>query len=407
MKEELIKIVGEAITESLPDAAVKRALDDIAPCKGRTIIVSVGKAGWQMAKAAADCLNGNYDEGYVITKYEHSKGDIPKFKIFEAGHPVLDENSVSSTETVIKAVENLKAEDRVLFLLSGGGSALFESPAISLEEFTQINKDLLACGADIVEMNTIRKRISNVKGGRFAKICAPAHVYSIILSDIVGDHPDMIASGPAYPDSSSSEDALNIVKKYDLKFSDKVMEMLKAEPVKELDNITTMVTGGVAQLCASAAEACKRHGYETIMLGDNLSCEARDAGSFLGTIGSYYAGCGKKMAFVAGGETVVHLKGHGRGGRNQEIALAAAEKIAGLDGVTVISVGSDGTDGPTDAAGGVVDGKTAATLASKGMKIFDILEDNDAYNGLKAADGLVITGATGTNVNDVAIVTIE
>ena len=407
MKQELIEIAGEAIKESLPDAAVKRALDDIGPCKGRTIIVSVGKAGWQMAKAAADCLNGSYDEGYVITKYEHSKGDIPKFKIFEAGHPVLDANSVSSTEAVIKAVENLKAEDRVLFLLSGGGSALFESPAISLEEFTQINKDLLACGADIVEMNTIRKRISNVKGGRFAKICAPAHVYSIILSDIVGDHPDMIASGPAYPDSSSSEDALNIVKKYGLKFSDKVMEMLKAEPVKELDNITTMVTGGVAQLCASTVEACKRHGYETFMLGDNLSCEARDAGSFLGTIGSYHAGCGKKLAFVVGGETVVHLKGHGKGGRNQEIALAAAEKIAGLDGVAVISVGSDGTDGPTDAAGGVVDGKTAGTLASKGMKIFDILEDNDAYNGLKAADGLVITGATGTNVNDVAIVTVE
>jgi glycerate 2-kinase len=407
MKKELIEIVGEAIKESLPDAAVKRALDEIGPCTGKTIIVSVGKAGWQMAKAAADCLKGSYDAGYVITKYEHSKGDIPKFTIFEAGHPVLDENSVSSTEAVIKAVENLKAEDRVLFLLSGGGSALFESPAISLAEFTQINKDLLACGADIVEMNTIRKRISNVKGGRFAKICAPAHVYSIILSDIVGDHPDMIASGPAYPDSSSSEDALNIVKKYGLKFSDKVMEMLKAEPVKELDNITTLVTGGVAQLCASAAEACKRHGYETIMLGDNLSCEARDAGSFLGTIGSYYAGCGKKMAFVAGGETVVHLKGHGRGGRNQEIALAAAEKIAGLEGVAVISVGSDGTDGPTDAAGGVVDGKTAGTLLSKGLKIFDILEDNDAYNGLKEADGLVITGATGTNVNDVAIVTVE
>ena len=407
MKKELIEIAKEAIKESLPDAAVKRALADIGPCEGKTVIVSVGKAGWQMAKAAADCLDGRYDEGYVITKYDHSKGEIDKFTIYEAGHPVLDENSVSSTGAVIKAVENLTDKDRVLFLLSGGGSALFESPAISLEEFTRINKELLACGADIVEMNTIRKRISKVKGGRFAKICAPAHVYSIILSDIVGDHPDMIASGPAYPDSSTSEDALYIVRKYDLKFSDEVMEMLKAEPVKELDNITTMVTGGVSQLCASAADACRRRGYETMILGDNLSCEARDAGSFLGTIGSYHAGSARKLAFVAGGETVVHLKGHGKGGRNQEIALAAAEKIAGLSGVTVISVGSDGTDGPTDAAGGVVDGDTAGTLLAKGMKIFDILEDNDAYNGLKEADGLVITGATGTNVNDVAIVTVE
>ena len=407
MKKELVEIAGEAIKESLPDAAVKRALADIGSCEGRTIIVSVGKAGWQMAKAAADCLKGGYDEGYVITKYEHSKGDIDRFTIYEAGHPVLDENSVKATSAVIRAVEHLSAKDRVLFLLSGGGSALFESPAIPLEEFTEINKALLACGADIVEMNTIRKRISQVKGGRFAQICAPAHVYSIILSDIVGDHPDMIASGPAYPDSSTSEDALNIVKKYGLKFSDTVMEMLKAEPVKELDNITTMVTGGVSQLCESAAQACRRHGYETIVLGDNLSCEARDAGSFLGTIGSYHAGCGRKLAFVAGGETVVHLKGHGKGGRNQEIALAAAEKIAGMKGVAVISVGSDGTDGPTDAAGGVVDGDTAPTLLSKGIKIFDVLEDNDAYNALAAADGLVITGATGTNVNDVAIVAVE
>ena len=407
MKSELISIVKEAITESLPDAAVQRALSEIGPNQGRTIIVAVGKAGWQMAKAAADCLQGAYDEGYVITKYDHSKGDIDKFTIFEAGHPVLDENSVKATGEVIKAVEDLKAEDRVLFLISGGGSALFEKPLISLEEFTRINKDLLACGADIVEMNTLRKRLSGVKGGRFAQICAPAHVYSIILSDIVGDHPDMIASGPAYPDSSTSEEALAIVKKYGLKFSDTVMELLKAEPVKELDNITTLVTGGVSQLCKSAAEACRRHGYETVILADNLSCEAREAGSFLGSIGCYYAGCGRKLAFVAGGETVVHLKGKGIGGRNQEIALAAADKIAGLSGVTVISVGSDGTDGPTDAAGGVTDGETAGILAAKGMKIFDILEDNDAYHGLQAADGLVITGATGTNVNDVAIVTIE
>ncbi len=170
MKKELIEIAKEAIKESLPDAAVKRALADIGPCEGKTVIVSVGKAGWQMAKAAAECLDGRYDEGYVITKYDHSKGEIDKFTIYEAGHPVLDENSVSSTGAVIKAVENLTGKDRVLFLLSGGGSALFESPAISLEEFTRINKELLACGADIVEMNTIRKRISKVKGGRFAKI---------------------------------------------------------------------------------------------------------------------------------------------------------------------------------------------------------------------------------------------
>ena len=271
------------------------------------------------------------------------------------------------------------------------------------EELQDITRQLLACGADIVEMNTIRKRLSGVKGGKFAKACAPAKVFAIVLSDILGDPLDMIASGPAYPDSSTCEDAKAIAKKYGLKLSEKAQVLLGEETPKELDNVTTLITGSVRELCAAAAKKCEELGYEPVLLTDQLSCEAREAGSFLGSILRTHAGSGRKLAFIAGGETVVHLTGKGLGGRNQELALAAAPMIAGIDGAAVFSVGSDGTDGPTDAAGGYVDSQTDAALRAQGLLAADVLKDNDAYHALKAVDGLIMTGPTGTNVNDVAV----
>ncbi len=271
------------------------------------------------------------------------------------------------------------------------------------EELQDITRQLLACGADIVEMNTIRKRLSGVKGGKFAKACAPAKVFAIVLSDILGDPLDMIASGPAYPDSSTCEDAKAIAKKYGLKLSGKARALLGEETPKELDNVTTLITGSVRELCAAAAKKCEELGYAPVLLTDQLSCEAREAGSFLGSILRTHAGSGRKLAFIAGGETVVHLTGKGLGGRNQELALAAAPMIAGIDGAAVFSVGSDGTDGPTDAAGGYVDSRTDAALRAQGLLAADVLKDNDAYHALKAVDGLIMTGPTGTNVNDVAV----
>ena len=254
-------------------------------------------------------------------------------------------------------------------------------------------------------MNTIRKRLSGVKGGRFAQRCAPANVFSIVLSDILGDPLDMIASGPAVPDSSTCAQALAVAEKYRLNLSEQAKALLAQETPKALDNVTTRITGSVRELCAAAASACRARGYEPVVLTDRLCCEAREAGSFLGSIVRTHAGQGRKLAFIAGGETVVHLTGKGLGGRNQEIALAAAPALAGLD-AAVFSVGSDGTDGPTDAAGGYVDGDTAAALAAKGWNVFDTLKNNDAYHALQAAEGLIITGATGTNVNDVAVALI-
>ena len=395
-------IITASIRAVQPDEAVSRALTG-QDFPGRVVLVAAGKAAWQMAKAAYDCLGDRIDNGVVVTKYEHVMGPISNFVCCEAGHPVPDENSFAGTQKALDLVSDLKAEDTVLFLLSGGGSALFEKPLVPGPILQDVTGQLLACGADIVEINTIRKRLSGVKGGRFALACAPAHVFSIVLSDILGDPLDMIASGPAVPDTSTCEQAIAIAKKYDLKLDEATWALLAQETPKALDNVTTQINGSVRELCRAAADAAQQMGYEPVILTDQLTCQAKEAGSFLASILKTHNGCGKKMALIAGGETVVHLTGKGKGGRNQELALAAATGIAGIPGAAVFSVGSDGTDGPTDAAGGYTDYETNAALETLGLNVFDVLRNNDAYNALKAVDGLVITGPTGTNVNDVAV----
>ena len=401
LRRDADAIIRSSLNAVLPDEAVRRALNAFAPRGGRVLLVAAGKAAWQMAHAAVEAL-GRVDGGVVVTKYGHVKGEIPGVTCCEAGHPVPDENSFSATEKALTLVQGLTAEDTVLFLLSGGGSALFERPLLPGEELQDITSQLLASGADIVEMNTIRKRLSAVKGGRFAQACTPAEVFSIVLSDILGDPLDMIASGPAVPDTSTCAQALAIAEKYHLNLSEQAKTLLQQETPKALDNVTTRITGSVRELCTAAANACRELGYEPILLTDQLCCEAREAGSFLGSIVRTHTGHGKKLAYIAGGETVVHLTGRGLGGRNQELALAAAPAIAGRN-AAVFSVGSDGTDGPTDAAGGYVDGETLAALAAKGWNVFDTLQHNDAYHALRAVEGLIMTGATGTNVNDVAV----
>lgn len=415
LKKDMRGIIDSAIQAVLPESAVKEALnrqDFLArKGKGKLIVASIGKAAWRMAKAAGDIL-GPGISGAVVTKYDHSMGDIQGLEIFEAGHPVLDENTLKGTKALLEHVKNLGLDDTVLFLVSGGGSALFELPAegVTLEDMKDITSQLLSCGADIVEINTIRKHLSSVKGGRFAQLCAPAHVFMVVLSDVLGDRLDSIASGPAWPDNSTSEQALAIVKKYDLKVKPALLEILAKETPKKLDNVTAVITGSVTALCEAACNIAKSKGYNPLVLTTTMTCEAREAGAFVAAIAREILTSGRPVkapcAVIAGGETVVHLTGHGMGGRNQEFALAAASGIAGLEGVVISSLGSDGTDGPTDAAGGIVDGKTEEILKSKGINISEVLKNNDAYNALKAADALLMTGPTGTNVNDVAIALI-
>ena len=406
LREHADRIVREAIAAVQPDAAVQRALSGRA-FPGRVLLVAAGKAAWQMAKAASDCLGDRIENGVVVTKYGHVMGPVANFTCFEAGHPVPDENSFRGTQAALDLVADLTDRDTVLFLLSGGGSALFEKPLVPAEELQDITGQLLACGADIVEINTIRKRLSQVKGGRFAQLCWPGRVEAVVLSDILGDPLDMIASGPACPDSATAEDAQRIRKKYGLRMSDAAERLLTIETPKSLDNVHTQINGSVRELCAAAAAACRELGYEPVVLTDQLCCQAREAGSFLASILKTHAGDPKALAFIAGGETVVKLTGHGKGGRNQEIALSAAAGIAGLERAAVFSVGSDGTDGPTDAAGGYADGDTCAELLRHGLAVDAVLQDNDAYHALEKTGGLIMTGPTGTNVNDVAVALLD
>ena len=408
LRDDAQRIIDDAISAALPDAAVRRALEgiDLSVYK-RVTLVAIGKAAWQMGRTAKESLKDRLSGGVIITKHGHAQGDVPGVSVFEAGHPVPDDDTILATRHALDAVSGLTPEDAVLFLVSGGGSALFEAPLIPLEDLIDLTGQLLKCGADITEMNTVRKRLSRVKGGRFAALAAPAKVYAIVLSDILGDPLDMIASGPAYPDSSTYADALKVIDKYALKVSPQTMDALKIETPKVLSNVETIVTGSVRQLCRSAEETCRALGYTPHVLTSSLRCEASEAGSFLASIAEHWQDSKESLAFIAGGETVVHLKGTGKGGRNQELALAAAQTLGKCHDTCVFSFGSDGTDGPTDAAGGYADEHTTLFLREQGVDWERSLGNNDAYHALQAIDGLIMTGPTGTNVNDLSVVLIK
>ena len=393
-------ILREAIAAVQPEAAVTRALAQLPPCHGRRILVAVGKAACPMASAALQALDGHVHAGIVITKHGHGVPLPAPLQVLEAGHPVPDAATYAATAQALALTANLTPADQVLFLLSGGGSALFEQPLLPPQELTDVTQQLLACGAAITQVNTIRKRLSAVKGGRFALHCAPAQVWSVVLSDVLGDRLDMIASGPACPDRSTAEEALEIVNRYALRLSPQALACLRRPTPSALPNAQSIVTGSVRQLVDAAARTCRRLGYDVEILTDCLQSEARDAGRWLAREALVRSG---PRALLAGGETVVHVMGLGLGGRNQELALSAAAQIAGQRALAIFSFGSDGTDGPTDAAGGYVDGQTQAALARQGISIPDVLARNDAYHALEACGGLIKTGPTGTNVNDLSV----
>ncbi|MCM1542872.1 MAG: glycerate kinase [Blautia sp.] len=427
--QDAVQIAKKAVESVMPDAAVKKAVSNIS-FSGRLILVAVGKAAWQMAQAALQSIPYPVSGGIMITKYGHVPSKLPGIRCYEAGHPLPDENSFRATEAVLRMTENLTSEDTVLFLLSGGGSALFEKPLIPGGELLAVTDYMLKAGMDIREMNTVRKRLSLVKGGKFAAHCAPARIESVILSDIIGNALDMIASGPSAADSTSCEDAVAICQKYRIPLSEEARAAILQETPKELSHVTNRITGSVRQFCLAAAKAAEELGYAPVLLGDDFTCEAKDLGKFLAE--KLLAEAlqtenpqrephpdnpqadsrqtdhlpfrqGRKIAYIAGGETVVHVSGTGLGGRNQELALTAGKYLSGQKNVAVLSIGSDGTDGPTDAAGGYADGDTLSSIAEHGLDIDALLADNDAYHGLEASGGLIFTGPTGTNVNDVAL----
>lgn len=416
-RSETKGIIQAVLTASDPSCTVIRALKALPPCPGQTLLLAVGKAAVTMAGAALSIPELPVQRALAVTKYGHAAGSLidalPEHRrrlltIREAGHPQADENSYAAAEEAIAMVQGLRQEDRILLLLSGGGSALFEKPLLPPEEMADINRQLLSCGAKISEINTIRKRLSGVKGGRFAEICAPAQVVTIALSDVLGDDPAHIASGPACPDPTTCADALNIAKRYGLRLSACALALLAAETPKTLSNASVQVVGGMGIARAAAAKACRKLGYPVKVFLPALTCEAAVAGRFFGMLARKAQRERRHLAVVAGGETVVRLgREHGLGGRNQETALAASAVMRGLQNCCFFSLGTDGTDGPTDAAGGYADGQTAERIASLGgMGVAEALRRHNAYHALQSADCLLFTGPSGTNVNDVCVLLV-
>ena len=265
MRADAKLIYTRAIDAALPDNAVRVALKDIE-LQGNIYVAAVGKAAWQMGKTVSEVLGSRIKAGIVVTKHGYGKGAIERLEVYEAGHPVPDVDSYAATEKVLELVKPLGEGDTVLFLLSGGGSALFEKPLIPAEDMSRLTQELLASGADINEINTLRKRFSAVKGGKFALACMPAKVYNIVLSDVIGDRIDSIASGPAAPDGTTAEQAKYIVEKYGITMTEQMRSLLEQETPKAVENVETKVIGSVNQLCRSAAKTCAELGYELSLI---------------------------------------------------------------------------------------------------------------------------------------------
>ncbi|MBA3060183.1 MAG: glycerate kinase [Nitrospirae bacterium] len=402
----------------------------------KLIVVGFGKAASAMAKAIEDELPDLIDTGIVVTKYGHAENTefgvksselgpkkLKKIKVIEAGHPVPDENGLNATEEIIKLLKNADENTLVVCLISGGGSALLAAPCedISLDEKQKITQLLLKAGADINELNTVRKHISNVKGGRLAEIAYPARIISLILSDVIGDKLDVIASGPTSPDKTTYNDALQVLKKYALmdKVPRSIIEILNKgvnniipETPKDdnpaFEKVENIIIGSSRKTLEAAKTKAESFGLQTEVISSEITGEAREVGRWLAikTRDALSVRRDEKICLISGGETTVTVKGNGLGGRNMELALSFAIEIDGIDGITLLSAGTDGTDGPTDAAGAIVDGQTVARAKAIGLDPGTYLENNDSYNFFKQINELFITGPTGTNVMDIQIMVI-
>jgi hydroxypyruvate reductase len=431
------QIMKAALKAVDPAVAVKRYFetqpdlaDRIRATTGRVLVVGAGKASAPMAMAVSEIFGEKVDEGRVVVKYGYksspsaeNRPSTPHIEVVEAGHPIPDEAGWSATGAISRLLQEAGDQDTVLCLISGGGSALLTLPAegLDLADLKQTTESLLAAGATINQVNTIRKHLSAVKGGRLAQMAAPATVYTLILSDVVGDPLPVIASGPTVPDPTTFDDAWSIVEQYRLqeKLPTPVVERLQAgragqiadtpkpgDPVFE--RVHNVIIGSNRLAAEAAVDAAQAAGFEAQLLTTFLEGEAREVGTVLAGLAkglSQEEGSLKPPAcLVLGGETTVTLKGDGKGGRNQEMALAAALTLQDWENLLIACLGTDGTDGPTDAAGAFADGSTVGRASALGLNAVKFLERNDAYNFFKPLDDLIITGPTQTNVNDLALV---
>jgi len=437
MRQQAEEIFRAALKAVDPIAAVSRYVklaDDVLQVGerrfefedyDRILVVGAGKAGAPMAKALEDLLGDRISDGVIVVKEGHGL-PLQHVRIQEAGHPVPDERGIRGAEDILSLVSAAGERDLVLCVISGGGSALLVAPAkgVTLEDKQEVTRLLLACGADIHEINTVRKHLSRAKGGWLARCAHPATVITLILSDVIGDDLNVIGSGPTVPDPSTFAAAQGVFKKYDI--WQRVPASVKGRFQKGLrgDIQDTPKSGDLAfQSCYSelvgtniqaliaASKEAERQGYRPLILSSTVEGEVREVVKVLTAIAKEVCSSGNPLpapaCILCGGETTVTLQGDGKGGRNQEFALAAARIIEGLENVVVLSAGTDGTDGPTDAAGAIADGTTVARANAKGLDPLDYLRRNDSYHLLQALGDLVITGPTRTNVMDVYMVLVE
>jgi glycerate 2-kinase len=391
----------------------------------RIFLIGTGKASTSMAQAIEEIFGDRITKGVITTKYGHFL-HLKKTEIIEAGHPIPDQKGIEGTKKIQSLLKESGSEDLVIFLLSGGGSALLPLPVdgITLEEKQKVTQLLLNCGADIKEINTIRKHISRIKGGWLAKWAYPSTIIGFILSDVVGDPLDVIASGPTVPDTSTFEEAWEILKKYDLieKIAPSIRRHLllgkegKIEETPKPGDVTfekvhhILVGSNILALRAAEREASS-YGFHTLILSSSIVGETREAARFHSAIAKEVISSGNPISrpacIISGGETTVTIKGHGLGGRNQEFALAGALEISEIEKVVLLSGGTDGTDGPTDASGAIADHTTITRARSMGLDAKAYLDNNDAYPFFKKLGDLLITGPTHTNVMDVRILLVD
>lgn len=387
---------------------------------GRVVVVGAGKAGAPMARAVAELLGDRLSAGLVVVKDGHLEPyGAPGLRIVEAGHPVPDERGLAAAGQIAALLAGLTPDDLVLALISGGGSALLTLPApgVTLSDMQALTGALLACGASIGEINTLRKHLEGLKGGGLARLAHPAALVTLILSDVVGNPLDIIGSGPTVADPGTFGEALGVLERYGLLGGapPAIVAHLRRgragelpETPKQGDPIfaraSHILVGDNRQAAQAALEEARAAGLSPLLLTTSLEGEAREAGPFLAALLREAAGgdgaARRPACLIAGGETTVTLRGSGRGGRNQELALAAARGLAGLADVALVALATDGGDGPTDAAGAVVTGETLARAAALGLDVGEHLARNDAYPFFDALGDLLRPGPTGTNVND-------
>lgn len=434
MRNEALNIFKASLRAVDPVAAVKRFLvrngDELSlPGKSFQLsafkgvyLIGFGKAAAAMARGVEEVLGDVLKAGIINVKYGHLDKVSSKIKINEAGHPVPDEAGIRGAKEIVEFIKDRDEKDLVICVISGGGSAIFPLPhdGITLTEKQETTKQLLACGADIKEINAIRKHISKVKGGQLSRLVQPATLVTLILSDVIGDPLDSIASGPAAPDQTTFADCLAIIEKYQLsgkipaaieqRIQRGVQQQIPDTPKVDDPAFTrthNVIVGSNWEAVVAATDAAQRLGYRTLILSTHVEGETRDVAKVHAAIAKEIRKTGNPIpppaCVISGGETTVTIQGDGLGGRNQEFVLAAALDLQGIENVVILSAGTDGTDGPTDAAGAIADGETIWRANELNLKSFNYLQNNDAYHYFEKLGDLVKTGPTNTNVMDIRI----